>query len=87
MLLCVCGHAYVHVCARMCTCVISGFSILFKIFAKPTKHTILIYLIFRITLCHVRLFVFFLWASDVAQFGACDRVNQSQSYVFTKRGG
>ena len=48
--------AWVGMC--VCACVISGLSILFRIFAKPTYHTLLIYPIFCVKFCHVGLFVF-----------------------------
>ena len=61
---CVCLHMCAHVCAclhkcaHVCVCVISGSSILFRIFSKPNKHTLLIYPIFHVNFCHVGLFLF-----------------------------
>ena len=53
----ICVHSCACVEERVWACEISGLSIIFKVFAKPTKHTLLIYLIFPFNFCHVELFV------------------------------
>ena len=69
-------HMYVRVCARVCACVISESSILFKIFANSLiTHTLYTR---RFTLLFVMwdYYCLFLCASDVENFGVNDCVDQ-----------
>ena len=81
-------HACVQVCmcGHTCVCVISGLSILFKIFPNSlSTHTLYTHR-FALIFATWDYFYLFLCTRDIAQSGSCDQVNQLWSLIFTSRG-
>ena len=82
---CVCAgvHFWASMCARVCGSVISGLRILFRIYANPLNMVYLYTCHFDLIFSISDYMCLFLRAGDVAHFGACDRVNQLRSSIFT----